>query len=761
MRLNELSLKKTLIYFILAGALLIYITSGLLIGSTTSTQQEKLVYQESTEIARTHASQFNANMQVNNAIGKSIASTMIAYNSSDREEINSILRQILVDNPHLIGTYVGYEPNAFDGKDEQFVNADQHDETGRFIPYWNKIGGQMFVEPLLEYETSDYYQIPKNTHQEVMTEPYLYQGELIVSHVFPIIKNDEFVGIGGVDVSLNYINEEVSEVSIYESGYAFATSNNGILLSHPTNKELIGTDWLHGSNDAAIKIMLSDIEVGSAGNIETIDTITDKEVIMFYEPIQSGNYAFVLVIPKEEMLEGLVLLRTQLLLIFFGGLVFIGLMIVSISNNVGRKIELIENDVRDISRSVNEGDLGARANTNVSIDFRQMINGFNEVLENLQRSHALNEKMTGIIKNSPVIVFKWNEENRWPVEMVSENIRKFGYSPEDLMSSKITYADIVHPEDLKELEDLYNYTIAKKRKRMDAQYRIITGSEQILWVEERTIIQYDENEKVSDLQGIVVDITDRKNAERMKQEIMDVEDANRAKSKFLANMSHELRTPLNAVIGFSEMLQDQVFGELNEKQMKYMSNITSSGKHLLGLINDILDVTKIEAGKMELHYEEFNTGTDIKDIVASLMPLASEKEIEIVVDTSQDIPDITADKTKFKQMIYNLLSNAIKFTNTHGTISISTSANDKMIKIDIKDSGIGIDKEDLNKLFSPFSQIDSEATRQYQGTGLGLAIVKKFAQMHEGFVKVESEKGVGSTFSLSIPIKPSENNVLK
>lgn len=233
----------------------------------------------------------------------------------------------------------------------------------------------------------------------------------------------------------------------------------------------------------------------------------------------------------------------------------------------------------------------------------------------------------------------------------------------------------------------------------------------------------------------------------------ELEKASRLKSDFLANMSHELRTPLNSIIGFSDLIQDETFGTLNQKQLKYINNILTSGKHLLSLINDILDLSKIEAGKIELYYEKFDISTVFNEVKTVITPLATKKNIVIQHNFDPELTSIKADKGKIKQVFYNLISNAIKFSPQNGTIVIEGQRNGNMLQISIKDNGIGISKENQKKLFKPFVQVDASASRAYSGTGLGLALVKQFVEIHGGNVWLESELGKGSTFIFTILIE--------
>jgi PAS domain S-box-containing protein len=250
------------------------------------------------------------------------------------------------------------------------------------------------------------------------------------------------------------------------------------------------------------------------------------------------------------------------------------------------------------------------------------------------------------------------------------------------------------------------------------------------------------------------DISIRKRFERSLQ------DTNRLKSEFLANMSHELRTPLNAVIGFSELLVDEKLGQLNPEQKEYVGDILTSGRHLLQLINDVLDLSKIEAGKMELYPENFPIEKAIEEVCAIARATARKKRIEIHTEVAAGLGSVTLDQQKFKQVLYNLVSNGIKFTGDGGRVDIAASRCDPdHFKLSVKDSGIGIKTQDLKRLFFEFEQLESGASRRYEGTGLGLALMQKIVERQHGVVDVQSEFGKGSTFSVVLPLVIRRGNL--
>lgn len=239
----------------------------------------------------------------------------------------------------------------------------------------------------------------------------------------------------------------------------------------------------------------------------------------------------------------------------------------------------------------------------------------------------------------------------------------------------------------------------------------------------------------------------------LQQAVLALERANKMKSEFLANMSHELRTPLNAIIGFAEVLRDKIAGDLNDEQTDFVNDIHSSGCHLLQMINDILDLSKIEAGKMELQYGVFLVPEAIDEVHTILKGLASKKHLELKTVILTEVKNIEADRVKFKQVLYNLLSNAIKFTPENGKIILEAGVMDDMLQLSVSDTGIGMKSEDQQKVFKEFWQADSSFARKYEGTGLGLALTKRIVEMHGGKIWFESEYGKGSAFYFTLPLK--------
>jgi PAS domain S-box-containing protein len=247
------------------------------------------------------------------------------------------------------------------------------------------------------------------------------------------------------------------------------------------------------------------------------------------------------------------------------------------------------------------------------------------------------------------------------------------------------------------------------------------------------------------------DVTERKRFEQK------MHDANRMKSEFLANMSHELRTPLNGIIGFSEVLVDEKPGTLNPKQKEYLGDILNSGRHLLQLVNDVLDLSKVEVGRMDLFPEAFDVGKAVDEVCTTVSQAARPKGIEIHRTIAPSLGTVTLDPQKFRQILYNLLSNAVKFTDEGGRVGIVVDPIDpRSLRLRVSDTGIGIRAEDLGKLFVEFQQLDSGLARRHQGTGLGLALTKRIVELQQGTITAVSVHGKGSIFTVVLPIAGKE-----
>ncbi len=289
-------------------------------------------------------------------------------------------------------------------------------------------------------------------------------------------------------------------------------------------------------------------------------------------------------------------------------------------------------------------------------------------------------------------------------------------------------------------------------------------------------LSYHQTENDLIVMAAIRDVTERMNfAMKLEATVEDrtrelrtvnaqLEAASRHKSAFLANMSHELRTPLNAILGFAELLRDQANDSLSAKQSRYVDHIHSSGKHLLALINDLLDLSKVEAGKVELHPETFALHDALTAALTEIQPQADAKRLELELHLGEGLSTITADTVRFTQIVLNLLSNAVKFTPEGGIVTVTASIvrgpedegrSAECVEIAVRDTGIGIKAEDLPKLFQLFTQLETPFVKPSQGTGLGLALTKRLVELHGGQIVAASDGvGHGSTFTVCLPLPP-------
>ena len=300
----------------------------------------------------------------------------------------------------------------------------------------------------------------------------------------------------------------------------------------------------------------------------------------------------------------------------------------------------------------------------------------------------------------------------------------------------------------------------------DCEYRMRNTQGEWRWLYSRhSVFSRDLEGQVKYTIGAAQDITERKLAEaQLQQTYEELLQVTRLKDEFLAAMSHELRTPLNAILGMTEILQEEIYGSINEQQMTALQTIETSGSHLLELINDVLDVAKIESGEVHLEMSNISIASLCESSILFIQQQARKKNIQVDRVLPSNLPNIHVDERRIRQALINLLNNAVKFTPTGGQVTLEAmypapyednalSNTVEHIRLIVRDTGIGISPENILKLFQPFIQIDSALNRKYEGTGLGLALVKNIVKLHGGEVWVTSEVGVGSCFTIDLPCR--------
>ncbi len=309
----------------------------------------------------------------------------------------------------------------------------------------------------------------------------------------------------------------------------------------------------------------------------------------------------------------------------------------------------------------------------------------------------------------------------------------------------------VHPDDLERLRRETSRSLAD-RKDLQIDYRIILPTGELRWIAENGKLFLDAEGAPRYMTGACTDITERKTAEEELARSRDrAEAANRAKSAFLANMSHELRTPLNAVIGFSDAMLNGYAGDLSSKQAEYVADINASGEHLLAIVNDVLDLSKVEAGKLELFLEPVRLSDAIATCVGLMQPRAESAQVRLEAELPEPSVTVWADELRLRQILLNLLSNAVKFTPASGEVRLGATAQGDMVRMTVSDTGIGMRPPDVALALEPFSQVDGSLARRFEGTGLGLPLVKCLTEMHGGTLDIQTRLGEGTTVTVSMP----------
>ncbi len=379
-------------------------------------------------------------------------------------------------------------------------------------------------------------------------------------------------------------------------------------------------------------------------------------------------------------------------------------------------------------------------------------------------------ELEGIVARSPAVAFTWDDTDGWPIRFVSRSVERYGYDPADLMHERTLYLGLIHPEDRGRVERQVWQSTEEGLSEFDEEYRLRLADGTYRWMAEHTWRSVDNQSGTRLLQGVLVDIHDRKLAEielerhrynleglvrERTEELVrvneELEEASKAKSQLLANMSHELRTPMNSIIGFSGILASGMAGPLNDEQQHQTEMISRSGKQLLGLINDILDLSKVEAGAVEIRTEPIDPCAILDDVRATIEPMAALKGLSLSVDAGESCSRMTTDPVRLRQILLNLAGNAVKFT-AEGTISLTVRRIEgRAIEFVVADTGPGIAADTHERIFEAFAQVEPGRSGKPSGTGLGLTISREYARLLGGDITVRSEPGAGSTFTLVLP----------
>jgi PAS domain S-box-containing protein len=419
-----------------------------------------------------------------------------------------------------------------------------------------------------------------------------------------------------------------------------------------------------------------------------------------------------------------------------------------------------------------------------SVVLKNQVNARTRELHEVNRVLRESErKYRELVMLANSIILRWSRDGR--IIFLNEfGQRFFGYTETEILGRHVLGTIVPENETAgRNLRQLMEEILADPQKFERNINENMRRNGERVWIDWTNKVVLDEQGQIKEILSIGSDVTDRKQAEDQIRRLHDdlqrhaeflekrvaertaelviakdrAESANRVKSAFLASMSHELRTPLNSIIGFTGIILNELAGPLNLEQKKQLKMVKGSSHHLLNLINDVLDISKIEAGELEVSCEKFSMRDVITQVAESLTPLAEQKGLSLTVEIATEVDTLSSDERRIRQVLINLANNAIKFTEK-GEVKIVCLKRDSRIEVEIRDSGIGIKDEDIGKLFQPFQQLDTGISRKYEGTGLGLSVCKRILDMLGGDIRAKSQFGKGSTFTFTVPLHPKEEN---
>jgi signal transduction histidine kinase len=623
------------------------------------------------------------------------------------------------------------------------------------------------------------------------TEPYM---------TIAVAGTSEEAGITVAEVNLKFIWDVISRIKIGAKGLAYVVDSSGQLIAHPDISQV-----LQKSNLSALPQVKAAREAQSddSGRFAISRNLQGEEVLTAYASIAPLGWHVFVEQPLVEAFAPLYasLARTGLLLLA-------GLMLaIAVSLYVARRMVTPIQAIQAGAAQFATGKLDQRIEVRTGDELEALASEFNDMAKQLQESYASLERK--VEERTRDLTDALEQQTA-----TAEILRVISSSPTDIRPVLRAVAEnaarvcgardavilLVEGESLRivteygPLPTLQGVTLPIDRSSIGG--RVVLDRQSILIPDMATAVESEfpgsrelqrrtgtrtllatpllregasigiivvrrvEVHPFSDKQiellktfadQAVIAIENVRLFNEIQEKSRLLEIANRHKSEFLANMSHELRTPLNAIIGFSEVLQERMFGEMNEKQAEYINDIHGSGKHLLSLINDILDLSKIEAGRMELDLTRFHVPSAISNALTLMRERASRHFVALSSMVDEQVGEITADERKFKQILLNLLSNAVKFTPEGGKVDVRARRLDGSVEIAVSDTGVGIAAVDHEAVFEEFRQLGRDYTKKAEGTGLGLALTRKFVALHGGSIRLDSERGKGSTFIFTLP----------
>ena len=767
------TIRKKMILLLIPAIIIVLIIATLFSLQLSSAAQKDAAYDDTLHSARAYAHEFNTGMSDNLAKSRTFSSVLVHNTGMTREGVLDIQHTLLEDNPNAIGIGVIFEPGAFDGQDGRYANAPGHDATGRFAAYWNRLNGTESLIPVVDIETSDWYTIPKTTRKEIVMEPLLYENVLMTSYITPIIKNHTFAGTVGIDVALENIDRTVSRVKVFDTGYAFLVSNSGIFVSSP-KKEYIGRMSLNElsreKSNPVLAAMATDIREGKEGHADMADPFTGKNVVMFYSPIQTGNWSMVVVAPTDEMLAGVAQLGSVLLLIGLISIVFVGGIIIIVARNLSEPIvamsktaDRIASGDLDVHVPDQDGELGVLANA-----FNNMTASLNNARTLLLTSNSELEQENAKRKLMESDLERKNLELRAANEQLAAAEEELKAKFDALAESEVKFREIfdtindgihiheIEPDgkpgkfiEVNEVacrmlqytrEELLNHgpldfvTDYHNRPLNEIVGELSLTGHAIFETEHRrkdgTIIQVEINSHVVNLLGkrVVVGVV-RNITERKLNEVALVR-VNQKLSVLSQLTRQDLNTQIFILNSYLEMAKKQATG-----QDGIIKNI-ESGERAIRSIKEITEFTKDYQNMGEKPPKWQNLK------LALLFGLSHISIGKIRHSLETENLEIFADPV-LEKAFQGLLENSVEHGGHVSLIRVWHTATPDEVRIFFEDDGIGIPKEKKERIF-----LRGENTR---ASVRGLFFVQEILSITGITIRETGEPGKGARFEMAVP----------